>query len=97
MDVQLLHYIYHFTGVDILDTQDAEVCVKLINLFGDFSKCMVRFDRLLLLFKLLSVNILGSLFSRYLDHCHIFSPRKVGMNSNRMLDVTKNSMTIFMI
>ena len=63
MDVQLLHYIYHFTGVDIRDTQDAEVCVKLISLFGDFSKYMVRFDRLLLLFKLLSVNILGSLFS----------------------------------
>ena len=42
MDVQLLHRIYHFNGMDVPDSQDEETCIKLLDLFKEFSKHMVR-------------------------------------------------------
>ena len=43
MDFDLLHHVYHFPGLDIPDTQDKTVCAKLMDLFIEFAKKMVRF------------------------------------------------------
>lgn len=42
MNFELLHYIYHFPGVDLPTSQDAATCKKIMDLFISFTEHMVR-------------------------------------------------------
>ena len=41
MDVDLLHHIYHFDGIDLPSNQSSGTCLKLCELFASFAKEMV--------------------------------------------------------
>ena len=42
MNFKLLHFIYHFPGVDLPTSQDEATCEKILDLFISFTEHMVR-------------------------------------------------------
>ena len=43
MDVDVLHHIYHFDGIDLPSNQSEESCAKLCEIFASFANEMVRY------------------------------------------------------
>jgi hypothetical protein len=43
MDVDLLHHIYHFDGIDLPLSQSSGTCWNLCELFISFAKEVVRY------------------------------------------------------